>query len=67
MVAFPVVVFVQAEGAVAVEIFEVAVERQGRAEQRQFIGGARAERRRGGERDYCQSQFHESPQQSRLG
>lgn len=43
MVALAVAVFVQAEGAVAVEIFEVAVEREGCADEGDFVGGAGAE------------------------
>ncbi len=43
MVALAVVVFVQAEGAVAVEVFEVAAEREGCADEGECGGGAGAE------------------------
>jgi hypothetical protein len=43
MVALAVVAFVQAEGAVAVEVFEVAAEREGCADEGECVGAAGAE------------------------
>lgn len=58
MVALAVVVFVQAEGAVAVEVFEVAVEREGGADEGEFVGGAGAEGGGGGKRHDRSPEFH---------
>jgi hypothetical protein len=61
VVAFTVVIFVKAEGAVAIEIFEIAVERESRAEESQLVCRAAAERwggEQGAEREF---QFHGEP------
>lgn len=59
MMTIPVIVFVQPESAVAVEIFKVAVEREGRAEERELICGAAAESWRCCKRGDSQTDFHE--------
>ena len=61
VVAFAVIVFMQAEGAVAVEIFEVAVERESRSKEREFIRRAAAERGRGEQGAECEFEFHGEP------
>ena len=59
VVAFTVVIFVKAEGAVAIEIFEIAVERESRAEESQLVCRAAAERGGGEQRTELRDQVVE--------
>lgn len=58
MMPFAIIVFVQAERTVAVEVFEITVERQRCTEQCQLIRGTAAKRWRSGKRGNGETDFH---------